>query len=325
MSRFCIFISVLFILIFNSVPAQDSGANKNAPGGPPPSRIVLVKVDLTNRVILDRVPFDMATRFTGSVPAYVDSLGFTFYGPAYQISTEGEGKNKKPETRKNGIQVDEKFGESWWSANGDTTKKIFTVPILIDRFKPNRDYIIEVSEYDNKSRKIKGYRIYFRTETGLSDHIKLDFGIGHAFKPVATIGVVTAHFYLVAINNDTDLIDDRISIGRHILLRSSVFGGISPLTFNSDTRQELKKLTGIGNVVYGIGIRSPFYGPWLDTGNFGRIAFQPMRLNLGVLRFSQEDANPLIATNRSKSALYASITYDFNLATLFGPIFKAFL
>ncbi|MEQ9438095.1 MAG: hypothetical protein RIG62_03575, partial [Cyclobacteriaceae bacterium] len=148
-----------------------------------------------------------------------------------------------------------------------------------------------------------------------------------AFKPQAVLGLITLHYYPRPVNFNTNLgqkFGDNNFL-RHLAMRTSVFLGVAPTVIAADVEQEIKPVTGIGNVVYGLGLRSPFYWPGkLDSGKFGRVFLQPMRLNAGFFHFAQENANPLISSKENKSSFFLSLTFDLSITEILGPLGKLF-
>lgn len=158
------------------------------------------------------------------------------------------------------------------------------------------------------------------TRTRMGDYFKADFGFGYAPNTQAVTGNTSVHLYLKPINRDADL-GKLNGFGKHVLLRSSFFFGLSPLTIASSTEMPIVKLTPVGNFIYGFGWRSPFYG-YGGGGGKARTFLQPMRLTFGEVVFKQNNANPLVESVSVKQAFYIGLTYDLSLAGLFGHISK---
>ena len=85
----------------------------------------------------------------------------------------------------------------------------------------------------------------------------------------------------------------------------SVFAGLSPLRITSDA--PVNAPLAIGTPVAGIGLRQiPYLGAF--------------RINGGVMFFDQEDANPLVTTQRHKRDAFISFTADIELKDFLGPL-----
>ena len=106
----------------------------------------------------------------------------------------------------------------------------------------------------------------------------------------------------------------------------SVFAGVVPLRVHTgvEGKAKIENLTKIGNFVFGFGVRSLFYWPGFLDGSLGRKVFQPMRINVGVMRYAQVNENPLISKKEVKSAFFISLTYDINIGDLLGKPIKGF-
>ncbi|GHN00437.1 hypothetical protein WSM22_19260 [Cytophagales bacterium WSM2-2] len=204
----------------------------------------------------------------------------------------------------------------------------YTLDVAFDgkkRFlEPANNYTYQFIFYDTNNNEIPNTRVSngTTTKTKFGNYIKPDFGFAYSPAIKATIGFTSAHLYLTAINDDSDL-GEINSFKRNILLRTSFFFGISPLTINSDTKQPITKLGSAGNFVYGIGIRAPFYGYALKSRT-ARALLQPMRLTFGEIVFKQTDANSLIVHDNLKQTFYVGLSFDFNIGALFAPIAKLY-
>lgn len=196
-----------------------------------------------------------------------------------------------------------------------------SIPIM-ELLKANGQYNFRIDCKNAAGATVQHIDYGFTLKTKLGDYIKLDLGLGYAPIIKGVISQTAVHFYLLPINNDTDLRTIK-GLGRNIFLRASVFVGISPVMLYSDTRQPIANSSSIGNILFGFAIRSPFYGKHMPFGrNTGWVFLQPMRLNIGEMYFKQDDANPLVVKNRSKQCFYIGISYDLNIAGLLGPVGK---
>jgi hypothetical protein len=80
-----------------------------------------------------------------------------------------------------------------------------------------------------------------------------------------------------------------------------------------------------GNLIVGIGIRSPFYGCfWKTDSRTAYKVLQPLRLNVGEIFFKQASANSLITVPAQKHAFYTGLSYEFTLSSFFGTVGKIF-
>lgn len=188
-------------------------------------------------------------------------------------------------------------------------------------FKPNRTYVMRVVFFDKQGKYLTHLSRSNHIRTKFGDYMKSDFGFGYVnmFNP-GVIGFASAHVYLYPINYDADLGKIK-SLYKQASMRLSGFFGISPITIYSNTQQPIVPLTKTGNFVYGLGIRSPLYG-YYGQHRVLRAILQPMRLTIGNVVFTQNNASPLISTPEYKQALYFGISYDLTLSTLFSPITK---
>lgn len=297
------FFSVIFLASLLGVQGQP-------PAPVAPAVATAVPLDIGKRT-LGEVPFDKAFYFTGEVK------------PEWNVKTilcemaHGHNLTKA---------VFVKITQATISANNQfvlpyiSKKTAFTKDFLL----PDRTYTLKITALDKDGRAIPEYSFTYGivTSSKFGDHAKLDFGVGYAPKPQASFGATTVNLYLTPINEETDL-RDISDWKRNLLLRVGFYAGIAPILFSSDTEQPLKNRFAVGNFVYGIGIRSPFYG-WHNVfkNRVGQKLLQPMRLKAGWFLFKQSDANPLITAERSKRAPYVGISYDINIASLLGPIGK---
>jgi hypothetical protein len=196
-------------------------------------------------------------------------------------------------------------------------------------FKPNTTYVLRIVFYktikskDGKSDSAKYITAIERSNhirTKFGDYLKADFGFAHVPNINGTIGFTSVHVHFAPVNYDADL-GKIASFSKELPMRLSAFFGISPLTIYSDTKVPITKLSAAGNFIYGIGLRSPFYG-WYGEHRIPRTILQPMRLDFGNMVFTQSNASPLITTPVYLQSWYIGMSYDFTLLGLFGPISK---
>ncbi|HEY4147271.1 MAG TPA: hypothetical protein VGM41_00010 [Chitinophagaceae bacterium] len=197
----------------------------------------------------------------------------------------------------------------------------------IDFLLPDHEYTIRITSQNAAGANLPDYSFEYGLliTSKFGDHTKLDFGIGWAPSPNALFGYTSVNIYFTPINDETNLKEIQ-SLSRNLFLRTSLFMGISPILFSSDTKQPIKNKYGAGNFVFGIGIRSPFYGrytPWF-RGKVGQKLLQPMRISIGEFLYKQANANSVINADVNKHSPFVAITYDWNIATLLGPVGKIF-
>jgi hypothetical protein len=158
------------------------------------------------------------------------------------------------------------------------------------------------------------------TTTTYRDHFDTDLGAVYSARTGYVGLAALLHWYpFQPIRQDEDL---RIVANpwRRWAKRINLTTGLS-LVKLEDRIPVDHKLT-LGSPVFGIGVRKltpPQAWPhWL------RSVVEVPRLNAGVILFSQDDANPLVAKARTKAAGFASVTYDANLTSLLGPLYGLF-
>lgn len=287
-----------------------------------PSFATAIAIDLEKHTIGD-VPFDKPFYFSGSLPDVATIK---------QVKIElCSGRNLTSATL---YKV-----ASMTNATGFPGKTVVTLPVTSQNIKqidpsldfllPNYEYTFRVTVTNTGDTLVQKYSFdwAFYPKTKIGDYTKLDFGIAYAPRIKAAIGVTNVHFYFTPTNDETDLAQIK-NVTRNIFLRASLFLGISPVTFSSDTKQPIKNDLGVGNICFGIGIRAPFYWSFLQSNRkdrnnkVGHELLQPMRLIFGELLFKQADPHLLIAKDKRKFAPFVGISYDLNIASILGPIGK---
>ncbi|WP_375437296.1 hypothetical protein [uncultured Hymenobacter sp.] len=290
---------------------------------PPPVVARPVEVDLSNLEVKNKLPFDAPFVVITTPTDKLDEL---------KISNiqEGAGSSVGSNLMVPGMTIkwSRKTSEPLNGKYDTERASLYYTTINGEYARPNRLYIITIEGYKD-GKLVRSFELEAYTETTLEDNVKLDFGVGYAPKPRAIFGLSSVHLHATAINEDTDLVVDKLSVVRQFLVRTSFFIGLSPITFSERTEQPIKERYALGNFVYGVGFRSPFYGKWMKWSrvakknpDFGRMFLQPMRLNIGVLNFSQANQNPAITKDVNKRAMFVSLTYDLHIAAILGPIGK---
>jgi hypothetical protein len=334
---------LLLIIIVGLAAPQAYSQDPNKPDPTAPE----IKLDFVRGGVVDNslVPYDMPLRFTGNLPDDADGkLGMASLKELYMFY-KSDGCSTFDADRQLGIlSSDYKFV----GKGSPKSKTLFGTSSTIEFIFFGRDlsvvcsgskddikkcqqrhFLVHDQNYCLAIRRTKDREvpehdqqfITIQTASTFADHFKLDFGIGYASHPQAFVGTVSLHAYLTPINESTDL-ESNIPPWEQIKRRTSLFVSIIPLTIHSWAKQEIKQVANIGNIGFGIGFRAPFYGPgW--TSNYRRF-LQPMRLNVGLMYFAQADANPVIIKDRTKWSPFVSLTYDFKIASIFGPIAKLF-
>lgn len=188
---------------------------------------------------------------------------------------------------------------------------------------PDHDYTARLVFFDAAGHELSGedpVEFGFTTATRFANYTAADFGFGYVPDLKAISGFTTVHVYFTALNNDTDLMEIK-GFSRNFFLRTSLFAGVSTIPINAGADSGVKKLLGIGNFVYGIGFRSPLYGPWLPwlRNKAGRIFLQPMRITAGEMLYQQPDENDILIR---KNSFYIGLSYDLNISKLFGSLSK---
>ncbi len=293
---------------------------------------LVIDLDLKNGIVKDEapVPFGVRLLFKTEVP---DAVDYTPLNNLYAFYKEG----RCPAIPGDKVSRDYIPIGSWERPSSTLAGQTNTAEIISgiqpkDFFLANRNYCLLVRRFsDPHASDDKQQAVSVRTQSQFSDYVKLDFGAGYSFLPKALFGTLAAHLYVVPVNDNIDLAE-HFNFGRQFLMRTSLFAGIAPVMFSSDTKQDIKPATGVGNVVFGVGFRAPFYYPnkkrsFFDFNNGlvlakdSRLNFmQSIRLNVGWILFKQADSSPLIVRDHPKIAPYISLTYDASLTALVAPI-----
>ena len=299
----------------------------------------VVELDLVRGVVVDNasVPYDLPLRFTGSLPDDDDGkLGMSSLNELNMFYKNGGCRSTDPDRIAGTVSADYTYLGDWHRK----TKTMFGTPSTVEFLFIGRDptsgsteqnFLIHDRQYclvirrtiDRSIPERNQQYISIRTPSAFADHFKLDFGLGYAFHSRAIVGSVSLHFYMTPINESTDL-SSSMPPWQQFKRRTSLFVSLVPLTIHSWSKQEIKQIANLGNLGFGIGYRAPFYGPNCISSNAGRRFLQPIRLNVGMMYFAQADANPVVPKDRTKWSPYASITFDFNIAAVFGPVAKLF-
>ncbi len=286
---------------------------------PPPPVARAVDVDLANLQVKTKLPFDAPFVLVVTPAKDIESIRLV------SIVEQG-GRDIVPASLKavatqpqpsSTVFVGEKLGLMFTPIAGASRPADGSYAL------PNRSYVITMTAVlkDHSSRT---FVVEAFSDASLSDNVKLDFGVGYAPSPKAVIGLTSVHFYATPINEDADLASKNISLARRFLTRTSFFVGLSPITLSENDAQPIKAKYKLGSLIYGIGYRAPFYGAWLNNNRFGRTFLQPMRLNAGILNFTQTNANPAIGGDAKKHTFFMALTFDLNISTVLGPIAKIF-
>ena len=297
----------------------------------------VVELDLVRGVVVDNapIPYDLPLRFTGSLPDDADSaLGMASLNELYMFYKLGGCKSSDKDRQAGKLSSQYTYVDMWSRKAKTMFGTPSTIEFLFAGFDPDyslihQEFLVHDQQYclairRTKDKDVPEYDQQFisiRTPSTFADHFKLDFGLGYAFKPQAIVGSVSLHAYLNPINESTDL-GSLLSPWQQFKRRASLFVCLVPLTIHSWSKQDVKQAANIGNVGFGIGYRAPLYGPHWNS--HCRRFLQPMRLNVGLMYFAQADANPVIPQDRYKWSPFASITFDFSIAAIFGPVAKLF-
>lgn len=336
--RVCLVSLLLLLAVAGLVAAQDPDPTPIA--GSQVIRMDLVKGKLENDAL---APFDVRPAFMATLPDTIDSslkikainelhLFMLPYVCPGNLNGYTKGTVSQPG---NHTTVAFTHVSDWYQPAKTLFGQNRTIRFLWlfgpdSYLKPNRDYCLLVRRsMDENTPDPFQQTVSVHTASKFSDYVKLDFGVGVAPQPGVNVlfGSIAVHGYAIPINNNTDLAEG-FGLGKQLLLRTSLFVGIAPITFSSGTKQEIKPLTGVGNLVVGVGFRGPGYWPGknkaADRRVRGKFILQAMRLNAGWLIYSQSAANPVDPGKRTKYTPYVSLTYDLSLTSLLGPIAKLF-
>lgn len=178
------------------------------------------------------------------------------------------------------------------------------------------------STYQAQPRKEDSYSFRVRPRAGLKHYFGSTIGVLYATRPTVVYGTTLLNVHLDARNPNSDLGSKEFNYWQHIGQRVSLFVGVAPLTIYNKNDTPIRNATDVGNFVYGVSARSLFYLPrpcFLNTG-FGRVFLQPLTIHVGVLRFSQEDPNPLIDDTETLSSFVVGASLNIGIKELISPL-----
>jgi hypothetical protein len=171
-----------------------------------------------------------------------------------------------------------------------------------------------------RRRNVHRFAVTASPRSQWAEHFDTDLGVMRTAK-VGYTGVVTgAHFYLVPVRKDLDLIDPFLTRSQEFWRRISFYAGVSPVQLYSTADQPIKG-TPVGIPVVGIGFRGPLY--WRPVEGLPGQFLQQMRLNAGVMFYEQDDENPIIEEDRAKRDVFLSLTVDLAIRDVIGPLAAA--
>ncbi len=333
----------LFILLLGVISAN--AQDKPLPARNPGSQYV--EMDLLHGRIKDDalVPYNVRPLFRAILPEKldgtlglqsIDSLSLFYLEGPCPVGLNGSTSKTLEDSKGNSrlVSFTPVTTANWYRPNktlfGQNDEIMFPWFIKPGQYlQSNKLYCLLVRRFsDPKKEDMYQQTVALRTASKFGDYVKLDFGLGYAYRPnVSTLfASIAIHGYTIAINDDTDLAET-FGFWRQIRFRTSLYVGIAPVTLSAGTEQDIRPLTSVGNLVAGIGFRGPFYWPNgkpASTRIRGKFVLQAMRLNAGLFFFSQASANQAIVGNRTKITPYVGLTYDLSLTSLLGPIAKLF-
>jgi len=300
------YIKIIFLILF-----VNSALGQNLP--PIPSFVPSITLDYKDYTVTGDFPYDQA--FTLVIINPPEATHAKFYLKESKYDTVAYCEIVENAALFHGAFYlpfdDRKFDTTHLQAGKDYTLKITFLNTTVFPDGATSTDLVDSIEYS------------FTVRSNFGNYVKTDFGFGYVPKVRGIMGFTSAHFYLLPINDDADLA--RIGNGyRRALLKTSFFIGISPLMLQSDTQQPIIQTFGVGNFIYGLGFRSPLYGPHglLHGQWLGRVFLQPMRITLGQMLFRQADENSMITKVHNKHALYVGLSLDLNISSAFGAISK---
>lgn len=185
--------------------------------------------------------------------------------------------------------------------------KIKDVVFSIQPLKPNKEYLFK---FYVRAPEVEVVKILANPATSFKDQFDSDFGFLYAPSPgPGYFGAGSnVHVYAVPVNKDQDPADFR-GFRDQFLKRVSVFAGLSFLKIKSTA--QVHHLFATGTPVWGIGVR-----PLLSRRDLTRL----VRLNIGMMHFEQDAANPLLEERVRKRAPFVGLTMDIALKEVIGPI-----
>lgn len=165
------------------------------------------------------------------------------------------------------------------------------------------DFILTGTPKGAAMPQVDTVRIVVRPRTDLANHFDADLAVIRSSRAEYVGLGSNAHLYAVPINRNECTSDYRGM--DHLLKRVSVFGGLSLVKL--DAEADVNHQFQAGTPMFGIGLnRLPYLGP--------------LRINAGVVRLKQDDANPLVDRDRLKWDTFVSLGVDVELKSLLGPL-----
>lgn len=307
---------------------QTSGQalSSEIPGAP------IIQLDLENGLVKDEVPVPYGTRliFKGTVLKQVENTPFNKLFVFYRDKTCPDPAIK---TLDAGF---EKMTE--WHRADSTIAGRSNVASFVSKLDPkdfflaNRNYCLVIRRDEDKTHAdTYQQQVSFRTASKFGDFIKLDFGVGYSSPIKAVIGTASIHIYAKPTNEFVNLAE-RFPFTQQLLMRTSLFIGIAPITLTSSTKQAITPFSAVGNLVFGLGYRAPTFYPkhkyktdknssaLSPQGVYRKDFNQALRINLGFVVFKQANPSPLIDNPLTLIEPYVSITYDTSLKGVLAPI-----
>jgi len=142
------------------------------------------------------------------------------------------------------------------------------------------------------------------TSSSFKDHFDVDFGALYSFQARYWGMATLVHLYAEPVqpNEQMDWVHPE---WRRFWKRVNVAGGLSLLQLGS--RAPVKQKFAFGSPVAAVG--------------FSRLpVLTAMRVNGGLVWLTQDDANPLVTKDRTKIDPFVSLTFDYDIRNILGPI-----
>jgi hypothetical protein len=180
--------------------------------------------------------------------------------------------------------------------------KVKEVFFTVGPLDPSRVYLFDFQLFSDTTRRAS-VRMAAASRPDVTSHFDLDAGVLRSNRLQYTGMVIDAHYYLVPVNNNE--CPDNYRGAEEILKRVSLFAGISVLRLSS--KDNVHNFFERGAPAIGIGLnRLPYLGP--------------VRINGGLLFVKQDHANPLVSERVTKADPFVSVTVDFELRRVLGPL-----
>ena len=273
-----------------------------------------VEVDLAVGRFKSELPFDERFNLQVALPTLVpDTPRATqlsvAYGPGQRIeSTDAagnvSGRYEMVETRRDWFDLNRRVkSEAVMFAAGPLrpgTNYVFDFVLSHDSVAPRPG---EPAKRDTFKVPFDRVRLAAAPHPDATHYFDLDAGVLRSKRLHYTGVVMNVHAYAVPVSPNQCPRDYRG--WDRLFKRVSVLGGISVLKLRAG--DDVSSFMTTGSPLVGVGIaRLPGMGP--------------LRVNGGYLFVKQKDANPLVASQHTRADPFASVTFDFALQQVLGPL-----